>query len=318
MVFCGQCGYQLPPGETRCPRCGSQVEASTIAAPTVPDYNPDAPTVEARSLNTRQPSPAAPQQKLVLRPSEPDYSTQPGNEETTRAVTPAPGAGGPPATPAVQPPYPGNASQETYYPGPAPQQNTPYPAYGQGQPTDYAGQYQPARRRSSAGRTVALVIILLGLLLIASAMVLFALHRGITNNTNPSNGGSAITATTTVPATATPSTTSASVPPQALAVIQQYYSDINHHNYRAAYNLWKNNTQSFIAFRNGFKNTQHDQVTPGSATMQADGTVRIPVTVNATQTTPAGIKHTVYQGYYIVGQQPGGSWQILSGYLSPA
>jgi hypothetical protein len=328
MIFCGQCGYQLAPGETRCPRCGSLVESNLDAAPTVQDYHPDDPTVASRSLNTRQPSPAAAsQQKLVLRPTDPDYSTQPGNEETTRAVMPAPGTVAPPTPPDAQTSYPGHTPQGTYYTGPAPQsspiyppQDASYPAYGPGQPTDYAGQYQPPRRRSTVGRTIALILILLGMLLIVGAMVLFVLRtRGITGNTNQNNGSSTVTATTTVPATATPSAASASALPQALAVIQQYYNDINHHSYRAAYNLWKNNPQGFLAFRNGFKNTVRDQVMLGSATVQADGTVKIPVTVNATETVQSGTgtRHVTYQGYYVVGQQADGSWQILSGYLSP-
>jgi hypothetical protein len=327
MIFCGQCGYQLAPGETRCPRCGSLVESNIDSAPTVQDYSPDDPTVESRSFNTRQPSQAAAsQQKLVLRPADPDYSTQAGNEETTRAVMP--GTPVPPTPPNAQTSYPGYTPQGTYYTGPAPQrssiyppQDASYPAYGPGQPADYAGQYQPPRRRSSAGRIIALILILLGLLLIVGAMALFTLRtRGITGNINQNNGSSTVTATATTPAAATPSPTSASAPPQALAVIQQYYNDINHHNYRAAYNLWKNNPQGFLAFRNGFKNTVRDQVTLGSATVQADGTVKIPVTVNATETVQSGkgTRHVTYQGYYIVGQQAGGPWQILSGSLAPS
>lgn len=328
MIFCGQCGYQLAPGETRCPRCGSLVESNIDLASTVQDYHPDDPTVESRSFNTRQPSQAAAaQQKLVLRSADPDYSTQPGQEETTRAILPGPLA--PPAPPDAQTSYPGYTPQGISYTGSAPQRSAiypppdaSYPAYG-AQPVDYAGQYQPARRRSPVGRTIALLLILLGLLFIMGAIALFALRsRGITSNANQHNGSSAITVTTTVPAaaTVTPSPTSVSAPPQALAVIQQYYNDINHRSYRAAYNLWKNNPQGFLAFRNGFKNTVRDQVTPGSATVQADGTVKIPVTVNATETVQSGkgTRHVTYQGYYIVGQQAGGSWQILSGYLSPA
>lgn len=319
MVFCGQCGLQLAPGDTRCPRCGAEVDPNATAAAT--DFHPNDPTVQSPSLlaTQRQAAPGN-QQRLVLRPSQDennyDYSTQrvseaangagvPGLSSSATRGAPYPGYA-PPTTPAPDGSYP---PQRMSYAGYVPQGGT-LPA-----PPDQV------RRRHSKGRTAGLLIILLGLLLILSAMVLFAMsHRGTHASTN--GGGTGVSGGTgaTVTAVSTPQLSQAET--QAQAVIQQYYSDVNQHDYRAAYNLRTDleKKETFPAFRNGYKNTVQDQVTFGQTTTRADGSVKVFLTIQATEAAASGggTQQTIYKGYYIVGQQSDGTWKIVGGYLARA
>ena len=86
-----------------------------------------------------------------------------------------------------------------------------------------------------------------------------------------------------------------------------------------AYQLWKSgaNKQSFASFRDGFQNTLRDRLTINDIAEQGDGTVKVSVTVDATETTPnAGTKYTTYQGYYVVEPQSNGSVAIINGILN--
>jgi hypothetical protein len=153
------------------------------------------------------------------------------------------------------------------------------------------------------GRAAALVIILLGLLLVLGAMVLFAVQQGVLGFLagQGSNGG--LTAAQ-----------------QAQAVVQQYYDDINSQHYGAAYNLWKKTSQTptLQEFRNGYRDTVHDDITLNNVAVQDDGTVRVSVTVVATERVRVGVtRRSTYTGYYIVGQQ-NGTWKIWQGRLNPA
>src|SRR5947209_6187139 len=97
MVFCGQCGYQLAPGDTVCPRCGTPVEPDLDL--TLDNPEPDNPTVASGLINapTRQqphvqppggpgapPTPAQ-QQPLILGPHADanDANAQIANETTS-------------------------------------------------------------------------------------------------------------------------------------------------------------------------------------------------------------------------------------------
>ncbi len=129
--------------------------------------------------------------------------------------------------------------------------------------------------------------------------------------------------------TATPTATSAPSPTptptltpsqQATVVVQNYYDDINNHNYQAAYNLLGSNFQSshpYNQFASGYSNTVHDNLTTGTVTPQSDGTFNVPATVVATEnnTSGQGTHQSTYQGYYIVGQE-NGSLKILSAQFS--
>jgi hypothetical protein len=285
MIFCGQCGFQLPLGVTRCPRCGTQVDPNVIAAG---ETHTDDPTIASPSLRTGQPSlPGMPpgqqsqygtpftpnnQQRLVLRPGDgtPDYNTQQqAYDATSRVDTPN---------------YPTNASA---YPGYGtqgvsnyPTQNVPpnhmtqsggnYQTYNQSfTGISQQGQYdaqQQAPRRSNPGRIIGLVLILLGLVLIFGGVVLFMVQH---HSSGSSTGGAGSLSSPTQ---------------QAQAAIQQYYADINKHDYTSAYAIWKNNPQSQTVFSQGFQNTLNDQLTINQAVQQADGTVKFTVTVSATET----------------------------------
>jgi hypothetical protein len=314
MTFCGQCGLQLPSGETRCPRCGTLVEPDIhMTNPPRPAdaYESNAPTTQSPSLLGRQPQPSVGQpmqpgqQKLVLPPI-PDnipnqgYTTQGAYDATMRQQ-------GMP-----------NATMRNSYPGYPPQTSsnyTPtrnsYPSYtqppaafqqGSGQ---YQGQYNPGTPNTK-GRTTALVLILLGLLFILIALVLFILqHNGTLASGNNSTSNSA--------------TTTAPVTQRARTLIQRYYDHINKRAFMEAYQLWKSgaNKQSFASFRDGFQNTLRDRLTINDIAEQGDGTVKVSVTVDATETTPnAGTRYTTYQGYYIVEPQPNGSVAIINGILN--
>jgi ketosteroid isomerase-like protein len=318
MIFCGQCGFQLPPGTARCPRCGAAVDTNmpTVAGET----HTDDPTIASPSLGTGQPSlpgmfpgqlsqhgtPFTPnnQQRLVLRPgtNTPDYNTQQQAYDATSRVDA-------PNYPTNTPAYPGYGTQGM---GNYQTQNVPppnqmtqsggnYQAYNQSfagipQQGQYDAQQQVSRSRNR-GRITGLVLILLGLIFIFGAVVLFmAQHR------SSSAGGAGSPSSPTQ---------------QAQAVVQQYYDDINKHDYGSAYALWKNNQQSLANFSQGFQNTVSDQLTINQVTQQADGTVKITVAVSATEkTNGGGQQQSNYHGNYVLAQQTDNSWKIMSGTLA--
>ena len=312
MSFCGQCGLQLAPGMIRCPRCGASVEPDVQGTATIGEYEPNAPTTQSPSLLARQqsqpgmPAPAGPptpqdQQKMVLPPvpngSSYGYRTQtPYDATTRRSERPEASMGSP------YPSYPGATPQNG---GSYPSVNTTAGADYQQYPAPYPNYQAAQAGRKAKGRTVALALILLGLLFILTAVVLFTLqHNGTIAIHN--TGGS-----TTV-AAATPGLTR-----RAPALIQHYYDDINNKNYGAAYHLWKPGAihQSFADFANGFSRTLHDQVTITNVTEQSGGTVKVSVTLHATEAAPSntGTQQNTYQGYYLVEQQPNGTLAILQG-----
>jgi len=293
------------------------------------EYPADNPTMASSAFTAPNPSqpniqhPAGPptpnnQQKLILRPgADGSYGTQASYDATNRVdaqqnyVTHTPNTG-------TGYPSQGGGSYPTQgtYPSNVPQSGGNYPAqnaaYSPFAPPTGAG-YQPfttphptEQESPVKGRTAGLVFILLGLLLILSAVVLFVLqHNGFFGASSSSSGTSG---------GATPSVASQ----QAQAIVQQYYDDINKRDFQSAYALWKNSPQSFTAFKNGFANTQQDTITIGDTAEQSDGTVKVTVTVNATEKANSGTKQSAYNGYYIVGQQSDGTWKILQGNLNPA
>ena len=316
MVFCGQCGLQLPPGTTQCPRCGASVDADVPAG----EFHADDPTVASPAYTTRNPSnPSQPgllpptippaggsQQKLVLGRDVPgyDYGTQASYEATNRVdaqnfATRAPNSL--PSTPGIGSSYPGYGSPSG---GNYPSQGASYPGFAPqgGFQQQSPGQYAQAQPPSNAkGRLVGLVLILIGLLFVLSAVVLFALQS---NSVIGSTGGTGTPVATTAPTQ------------QAQALIQEYYTDVNAHNYQAAYNLWKNNQQTFADFKSGYKNTFADTVSFGTISQQTDGTVQVTVTIKATERTSTGTQQSTYQGYYTVEPQSDGTWRIIGGNIN--
>jgi Tfp pilus assembly protein PilX len=317
MTFCGQCGFQLSPGVARCPRCGTAVDTNltTVAGET----HTDDPTVASPSLGTGQPAfpgmppgqfsqPGMPftpnnQQRLVLRPgtNTPDYNTQQQAYDATSRVDA-------PNYPTNAPAYPGYGTQgvgnyqtQNVPPNPMTPGGGNYQTYHQSMAgIPQQGQYdvqQQAPRSNNRGRITGLVLILLGLIFILGGVVLFTMqHRSSPGSGSPS-----------------------SAMQQAEAAIQQYYNDINQHNYTSAYALWKNNSQSQATFSQGFQNTLNDQLTINQAAQQADGTVKITVTVSATEKTASGgQQQSTYHGDYVLAQQTNNSWKIMSGNLTAA
>jgi hypothetical protein len=121
--------------------------------------------------------------------------------------------------------------------------------------------------------------------------------------------------------TPTPTPTSTLTPSQqAAVVVQNYYDDINNHNYQAAYNLLGSqfkSTHPYNQFASGYSNTVHDNLTTGTVTTRSDGTFNVPSTIVATEnnTSGPGTHQSTYQGFYIVGQE-NGSLKILSAQFS--
>ncbi len=324
MVFCGQCGLHLPSGTKRCPRCGAVANTTSDAG--VDTFPTDAPTVASLTYTQRPQAdtysnaphasiPFTPpeQQKLVLGPgsgstfgydvagdNEPtsalnaaDYRTQtPMDAHTNTPYSTAPSHAG----------YPIQASN-MYQNGSSTPANYGYEGHvppGGATPAGYplSPPIQPKKRR-----TLPLLIALLGLLLILGVSSFFVVERlHLLSTTDGTNGGI---------------TTPASPVEQARGVVQQYYTDVNNKSYQDAYNLWKwgANAPSFATFENGYANTEHDALTISSATRLGDGTVKVALTIVATEHINGGTQQHTYTGYYIVGQDAG-TWKILRGILN--
>ena len=284
MVFCGQCGSLLSPRDLTCPNCGAATEADQSAedvstdAPTVASSLPGYPLSTPQSQHPASPPPAPRQQKLVL----------PGN-------VPA----------GIEPP--GIIPAEVYAPDTPVPRSYPNPAaLGSSFPSQDGFGYQnvpaqPAKRRKKGGVVVLLVALLVLLVILGGTAVVVLRQNGLLGN-----GG------TPTPPTLSPTR-------QAQALIQQYYDDINKRDYHAAYNLWgtdpQHPTPTYDQFASGYANTQHDDISFGTITPNADGTVTVDLTILATETTSTGTVKSTYQGSYIVGQQ-NGAWKLLKGNFS--
>jgi hypothetical protein len=328
MIFCGQCGLQLPPGASRCPRCGTPVEGDTAVEdfymddPTVASfpYGPHTPPQPDIYGQAGTPAPNNPQ-KLMLGVDK--QSTLEPNAPTNRVDASrynrrSAGSAQPPSSPNADtfrtPPVGGGnfPTQEASYPGYRPQSNyssqeAPYPVVPPGN-TAYASPsspyhytQSPISSQKARGRVAALLIILFGLLLILGAMVIFALKQ---NGLISGTGGANSTVTTLT------------LQERAKALIERYYNDVNNKNYRNAYNLWKDDPQrpSFATFSQGYAHTRHDDITIDNVTTLSDGTVQVFVTLRATEdaSSGTGTQTSLYRGYYIIGPQ-NGVLKILSG-----
>jgi hypothetical protein len=300
MAFCGQCGLQLPPGKTACPRCGTPTEPEFDLVAEDPRAND--PTLAALSsyepdyLRTVEAPVSPQQQKLVLRPdgNGHNFSTQAANDPTNMmSVQGHAGYQDYPAYDQRTPILPAHPNIDIAYPSYTPQTSQIDKGY---QPV--AGQYGslPAQvqARKGKGRTLALLLILLGLLVILGALTVFVLKQ------NGLLGGNSM-----------------SPSQQAQAVITQYYNDINQQNYHSAYGLWAINSQHpaqpYDQFVAGYAHTRHDDITFDKITPLANGTVRVAITVLASEeNTPGTVTQHTYKGDYTVGQQ-NGVWKILNG-----
>ena len=321
MVFCGQCGLHLPSGTTRCPRCGAIANTTSDAG--VDTFPTDAPTVASLTYaqrpqadtysNAPHASPSftpSEQQKLVLGPGSGGYDVV-GDNEPTSALNAADYRTRTPVDFHTNTPY-ANVPDHAGYPiqaGNTYQNGGSTPAnYG------YGGHVPPGGAtpavyplspptQSKKRRTVPLLVALLGLLLILGVSSFFVVERlHLLSPTGGTNGGV---------------TTPASPIEQARGVVQQYYTDVNNKNYQDAYSLWKwgANAPSFATFENGYANTEHDALTVRNATEQSDATIKVLLTIVATERINGGTQQHTYTGYYIVGQDAG-NWKILRGVLN--
>ena len=307
MVFCGQCGLQLAPGNTSCPRCGSVTEpvlsiddphlydptiVTSFPAPQTP-HSPQPPVSEVQ----RPPvSPTPPQQRLVLRPDSNAGYHAPTPYDPTSMMTP-------PVSSPDQRAYDGYPPQSG---GTYPTQPAPNAGY-QSLPGQFADAEPLTPQRRRGGRIFALLSILIVLLLLLGAMVMVALNPALLKAIL----GGGPTPTPIV----SPTVLSAS--DSARTVMVEYYNDINAQNYQAAYNLWGNDfqsTHSLSGFEAGYAHTRHDDLTINSLTPLADGTVSTDITIKATEdsSTGTGTVVSIYHGVYIVGQE-NGVWKLLSG-----
>ncbi len=322
MAFCGQCGLLLPPGAAHCPRCGIETQYNTIAQETYANdatviSHPDLPPAGALPHTTD----SGTQRDATPLPDVPDYLQ---NRSLKTAHTPPYGMNTPFPPAGVS--YPGTPqrSGDGY-----PAQGVSYPSFapptGAGYSTGAPGPVRRPRRWALALfiPLVLLLIIITGVLVFLRPDQLQSMLGGHTPTPIATPQPTSIPPTaqpspaTQPPPTAPPSpttqptaTTPAPTPAQqAQAVIEQYYADINNKDYQDAYNLWVNYPQSYSTFAQGFAHTRHDDITFRAVTPQSDGTVRLDLTLTATSDT---LQQNVYQGYYIVGQQPDGSWKITT------
>ncbi len=322
MVFCGQCGLHLPSGTTRCPRCGAVADTTSDA--NVDTFPTDAPTIASLTYTQRPQASIYPdmsrtatsstppeQHKLVLGSSDNiGYGTLADNEPTS-ALNAADYRTQPPINVATNTPY-ASVSDNVSYPRHAGNmyQNRNYTPTGYGRagnvppggvtPVGYplAIPMQPKKRR-----TRPILVALLGLLLVLGVSTFFVVERFHLPSTSRSTTGGIVTPVSPVE--------------QAKSVVQQYYADINNKNYQEAYSLWKwgANAPSFATFENGYANTEHDALTIRDTTQQSDGTVRVTLTIVATERVNGGTQEHTYAGYYIVGQDAS-TWKILRGILA--
>ncbi|HEY3993287.1 MAG TPA: hypothetical protein VGM01_10455 [Ktedonobacteraceae bacterium] len=176
MVFCGQCGYQLVPGDTICPRCGAKTEVDLI------DHDPGTynPTEISRAITERAPtqsaappnrgnsapwqSQAEPAGPLILGPGTPNsqFANEPTAMMSAQNYAPQPSY---PNYPPGYPPQPG-ATGLGYNPA-------GYQSYQAGQSAVIAEIVAASQR----GKVISLVLILFGLLLLTGAIVVFLLNQ---------------------------------------------------------------------------------------------------------------------------------------------
>ena len=231
--------------------------------------------------NQTYPSPAYP----VSNVNTPPYNTV--AEQTNYPNTPYI----PTQTPTVYQSKPGGVSNYASY-------AQPYSPVAQpGQPLQH-----PKRRR---GFVPVLLVVLLLLVLASGAFVVYALHHAQIAN-NGGNTGNGSSQTTTAPITPAD---------HARAIVEQYYNDINNKNYHEAYYLWvrDGHGQTYASFVHGYAHTVHDDLTIHS--IVANGiTVKVFMTIVATESRGNVTSQHTYNGYYLV-EQVNGAWKIVGGYL---
>ncbi len=299
MAFCGQCGLLLPSQATTCPRCGAEVIPNWAADGQEPD---NLTAISLRNSPQQGTGSSLPQPVLPSSPMQPA-----GSSDYSRSTEWDP-ATSPPSASTL---YPGYSTSSTSFPGAIPPNGAHYPPSPGFVPSANPGYPSnpplPARKTSKGG--IVLAVVLVSLLIVAATAFLVLQPTTVLNILR---GNIQPTSTTQVTPT-TPTPTPTPVPQQqARAVVEQYYADINKKDYHPAYNLWVNYPQDYDTFMQGFAHTAHDDIMIGAITAQNDGSFHINLTLVAT--TDTGQQNT-FQGYYLVGQQPDGTWKIITAIL---
>lgn len=251
MAFCGQCGLQLPPRASNCPRCGAAIE--TIAP--MDESHPNDPTIAMLpTLDASPASPTLPAQWPASNPPTPlPADTNPGASQmasgpTYQANTPLPPVTPQPAVNPSHPGYPGypgypdysaqagyppvsGANYQTQGPNTAPPSYTTQPdqsspgfmspggAVYQPIPDSFGARNQAPRRRGNGG-LIALLVLLIVLLAGVSGFfvlkyqgILFNNGTGTGNGTGTNTGTGTGTGTQTAPTPSpTPSPSPSPVP----------------------------------------------------------------------------------------------------------
>ncbi|GAC1366095.1 MAG: hypothetical protein NVS2B12_27590 [Ktedonobacteraceae bacterium] len=224
----------------------------------------------------------------------------------------------------IYPAAPWNSPAST--PPPASQMYGAYGAYGEGRPLDATmantPAYQPPQNYRPATsisrdnppqtapgdrppssslpaqkhrpRRAGILFLILAIVLIAGLVGLWSLHRS-----------------STPPPPATPIVA-------AEQVIQEYYNDVNKHDYKAAYSLLTPEFQSYLnydSFVQGYGNTRHDDISFGNAVQLSINNVEVPTTISALENRPQGSVTSTYHIRYRVVHRSNG-WKIMSGVVA--
>lgn len=296
MLYCGECGALVSSRDAACRRCGAPLEAGRNSFSTrarndgpgiggVPPYSPDAPS------RAYQPPPASGPASPADKPAS-SWASNYGSPEQA---------------------YPPDESP-TFSTGvmshsPQLRPNTP-PSAG-GPPSSLNAQMPPRRPRWPLILAVALVALVL---IVGGSVFLLAHQQGNGGQVNGSTATPGITQTVV-----TPSPTEAALTgPNAQALINQFYTDINSKNYDDAYNLLSTNYQkgqSREDFKAGYQTTVSDSWIFGGTQTLSDGSIQVNITLTAIDNKNGTNVTTVYTGYYIVIKETG-QLRIDKGILS--
>ncbi len=305
MSFCGQCGNLLAPNTKKCPRCGAVVDDKAATVQVQPETKPS----EEGDYATQQSVDSRETEWMASSDQGAGGITGSANQEQTIPPRGVAGAFYPPSHNVSAANHPGSNDLAFTNGGATYPDATPSPEYPMNYPeAAYRTPPPVPAKKSSTALTLSIIAFVFAT---ALTVTLFVMKPGTLGQLFRH----AATPTTAVAITPTPSPTATRTPEQqAQAVIEQYFKDINQKKYRAAYNLWSPPPSSYQSFVNGFANTQHDDIQTGSITQQSDGTIQVPIVITAL--TDKNTKNT-FSGYYVVGQQPDGSWKITGAKINP-
>jgi len=183
MIFCGQCGLQLTSGIVTCPRCGATIEDSDVDVDALYANDNTIAGTSIRHLSQAGPSTqGTPPQPLVLRPGTPTSSYNP-QDATSLMEVPTYGTNIPARQPtATQYPASTHYPTQARYPNYSMPGSTYTPASMSSPGMTHQTGYPPQQNtRTTSGnptlRVAGLVTILFGVLLMLSAVILFAMQQ---------------------------------------------------------------------------------------------------------------------------------------------